>query len=97
MILYRSYKIIIEKKVQKFLEDLKKADQEKIISKIKALTTSDSSSLNIKKLQGYKNVYRLKIDDYRVVFAVVSSKKILIISVIGHRKEVYDIVKRIAF
>lgn len=97
MTFYNSYKIIIEKKAQKFLEGLTQADYEKVVSKIESLTSSDPVSLNIQKLQGYKNLYRIKVDDYRVIFVVIPTKRVIIISVIGHRKEVYDILKRMSF
>ena len=97
MISYESYKIIIEKKAQRFLKDLPKKEYEKVVLKIKSLTSSNPQSLDIKKLQGYKNLYRLRIDDYRAVFAVVPDKKLILIAVIGHRKEIYDIAKRMSF
>ena len=97
MISYESYKLIIEKKAQKSLQDLSKKNYTQVVSKIKSLTSSDSQSLNIKKLQGYKNLYRLRVSDYRVIFAVIPDKRIILITVIGHRKEVYDIAKRLSF
>ena len=97
MITYVSYKIIIDKKAQKFLDGLSASYREKIVLKIKALTSVDLNSLNIKRLQGYKNLYRLKVDNYRVVFAITTDKRLIIVSVIGHRKEIYDIIKRMNF
>jgi mRNA interferase RelE/StbE len=97
MIFYKSYKIIIEKKAQKYLESLIEATREKIVSMIQCLTSPEIQKLNIKKLQGYKNLYRITIDDYRVIFVVISTKKMILIPVIGHRKEIYDIVKRMSF
>lgn len=94
---YKLYKIIIEKKVQKFLEKLPDTEKEKIILKISDLTSSHFKSLNIKKLQGYRNLYRIKIDNYRVIFIVIPEKKLIAIAVIGHRKEIYDIIKRMSF
>ncbi len=94
MISYGSYKIIIEKKAQKYLESLSSSDYKKIVLKIKNLISSNLEQLNIKKLQGYKNLFRIKVDNYRVVFIVIAQKKLIIIPVIGHRKEIYDIVKR---
>lgn len=95
--MYDLYKIIIERKAQKFLNNLNSIEQEKIVFKIKSLTSSNIDHLNIKKLKGYKNLYRLKVDDYRIIYAPVSHNKILIVSIIGHRKEVYDLVKRMNF
>ena len=95
MTAYPSYRIIIERRAQKILDKLNASEHEKIAFKIRDLVAPTQQSLNIKKLQGYKNVYRLKVDDHRVVFSVIQDKKILIILVIGHRKEIYDKLNRI--
>ncbi|MBT4855957.1 type II toxin-antitoxin system RelE/ParE family toxin [bacterium] len=97
MISYPSYRLIIERRAQKFLEKLDTLEHKKVVFKIKDLVAPTQQSLDIKKLQGYKNVYRLRIDGYRVVFSVIQDKKILIILVIGHRKEIYDKLQRISF
>lgn len=89
------YKILIDKKAQKYLEKLNNADYTKLVEKIKSLTSSNLKLLNIKKLQGYKNLYRIRVDDYRVIFVVISDRKMIIIPIIGHRKDVYDLVKRL--
>ena len=93
---YQSYKIVIEKKAQKFINNLSDNDRKKIVKKIANLRISPIDQLPIKKLQGYKNVYRLKVGDYRVIYVVISDQKMLVIAVIGHRKEVYDIAKRLS-
>jgi mRNA interferase RelE/StbE len=97
MIPYTSYKLIIEKKAQKLIEELCVSERTKVVLKIKDLVSTDPKPLRIKKLQGYKNLYRLRVDDYRVMFVVLPAKKSIIIVAIGHRKEVYDIVKRMRF
>lgn len=94
---YESYKIIIQKKAQKFLERLTRQEREKIVSKIQDLRSSRIQALNIKKLQGYKNLYRIRVDNHRVVFAAITKKQTIIILVIGHRREVYDILRRVSF
>jgi mRNA interferase RelE/StbE len=93
--LYSSYKINIHKRVQKFLDDLPKKEKEKFVLKINDLILINHHALPVKKLVGYKNVYRLKINDYRIIFALVSNQKMIVISVIGHRKEIYDIARKI--
>lgn len=97
MISYESYKVVIEKKAQKFLENITQKDYKKLVSKIKNLTSSNPQTSDIKKLQGYKNLYRLRVDDYRIIFAIVPDKKLIVITIIGHRKEIYDIAKRMSF
>lgn len=93
---HEAFKISISKKAQKYLNDLDRIDYDKIVSKIQKLALSDPQ-LDIKKLQGYKNIYRLRVNDYRVIYSMDIDLQLIQIAVIGHRKEVYDIAKRISF
>lgn len=93
---YKDYKIVIGDKVQKSLKKLSDKDIKKLFSKIEDLK-GDWQHLNIKKLKGYSNVYRLRVDDYRVVFVVIVKDKILVISLIALRKNVYELLNRLVF
>ncbi|VAY88293.1 hypothetical protein MNB_ARC-1_1185 [hydrothermal vent metagenome] len=45
---------------------------------------------NIKTLQGeFKGKFRLKINNYRVIFQIKDNELIITIIAIGHRKEIY--------
>lgn len=44
---YSSFKIIIEKKAQKFIDKLTEADKEKVVLKIKDLISSDTKCQKI--------------------------------------------------
>ena len=44
---------------------------------------------NLKQLKGEKNIYRLRVTDYRIIFEKRDSELVLLIIRIGHRKEVY--------
>jgi mRNA interferase RelE/StbE len=87
------YHIIISKKAQKSLATLDSTSQDKIINKIKTLV-AQTHSLNIKKLKGYQDLYRIKIDQYRIIYE--SQHKIITIHVIfiGARKEIYQEFRR---
>lgn len=43
---------------------------------------------NIKKLQGYKSFYRIRIGDYRVGLELQDDNSVLFI-IVAHRKEIY--------
>lgn len=87
---YKSYKIIVHKKSEKFLANLNKIDKEKCISHIDDLVTEKYAFLDIKKLKKYKNLYRIKVDKYRVIFSPSKQEKIIYIPLIDHRREVYN-------
>lgn len=65
--------------------------QKTIKEKLLILTTNpDTLKNNIKTLKGeYKGKFRLRINQYRVVFQVKDEELIIIVIRIGHRKEVY--------
>jgi len=55
---------------------------------IKTLET-DAFPSSSKKLHGWQNTYRTRLGDYRVVYEVDTSHKIIIVTRIKHRKDVY--------
>jgi len=65
--------------------------QKIIKEKLLILTTNpDTLKNNIKALKGeYKGKFRLRINQYRVVFQVKDDELIIIVIRVGHRKEVY--------
>ncbi len=85
-------KIIILEKAEKTLKTLPKIDQIAIAKKIRSLTTN-SNFLNEEKLKGYKNIFRVRIGDYRILYK--RTKNIIYIILIGHRKNIYELLKRL--
>ena len=82
--------IIYEKSFEKDLLRLNnKRIRELIMIKINEI--KDCSNLseitNLKKLTGYKKIYRIRISDYRIGLEVADSK--LVFTRILHRKEIY--------
>lgn len=65
--------------------------QKIIKEKLLILTTNpDILKNNIKALKGeYKGKFRLRINQYRVIFQVKDAELIIIVIRIGHRREVY--------
>jgi mRNA interferase RelE/StbE len=83
-------KILIAKRAEKYLKKIPKIDQIAIVRKIRLLT---SPSSNEEKLKGLKNIYRVRVGDYRIVFR--RTKEEIFIVLIGHRKEIYQLVNRL--
>jgi len=94
---YKLFKISIAKSSEKFVLTISKKSQEDIRDAIKALRhDEDYFKLKIKKLSGYKDLSRITVSDYRIIFCVNKSAKILNI-IIAHRKNVYDMIKKQTF
>lgn len=74
--------IIYTKKAKKNIKSLDATVKDRIKSGIEKIPFGD-----IKKLQGYSNLYRLRIGDYRVIYQI--EQDIIIIDAILPRGEAY--------
>lgn len=76
-----------EKQIKKYPKTLKII----LATKIRRLLVERESSFE--KLEGYKNYYKARAGDYRIIFIKYSSE--IEIVLVGHRKEVYKLLTRI--
>lgn len=88
------YQIIIPRSVEKTIKSLPKRDILHILTKLEQLASS-SINLNIKKLAGYGHIYRMRHGSYRIIYEIYESKLIIHVLCIGHRREVYQQLKRL--
>ena len=79
---------------ERFLKDLKKLRKNKIYEDVKDLCFAQMPSCedlrfipNLKKMEGYRNYYRIRVGDYRIGLKV-EDQKVLLMRVL-HRKEIY--------
>lgn len=77
-----------EKKLKKF----PKFDQMAIGQKIRSLAAGQIP-FGQEKLAGFKDAYRVRVGDYRIVYRRFPDS--IYIITIGHRKEVYDLLTRL--
>jgi len=82
-----SYTILIEKSAQKDLSKSPQQDQNRIIKAIKNLSKNPHPS-GSKKLSG-REAWRIRVGTYRVIYEIHEDKQIVLVVVIGHRKEIY--------
>ncbi len=84
-----SYSIRYSEDALKELKQISKPQVIKIISKIELLSENPFPP-GIKKLKGKLDLWRIRVGDYRVIYAI--EKNILLIEIIRirHRKDVYD-------
>ena len=79
------FRVFIEKKSHKQLEKFDEETREYILNKVRELKQGFSSRLDIKKLRGYKNHYRLRVGDYRILFEM-ENYKIIIYAILPREK-----------
>ena len=81
------YSILIKRSAEKELRALPKADLEKAIKRIHRLS-ADPRPAGHQKLEGRSQV-RIRQGDYRILYTVNDTDRIVEIFKIGHRREVY--------
>lgn len=84
-------KVIISERAEKDFKKLPKFVQIAITGKIR-LIEADQPTVS-KKLQSYKNIFRFRVGQYRVVYQ--QTKTNAFIFLIRHRKDVYRTMKEI--
>ena len=82
-----NYRLLIKPSAAKELQALPANDRKRIVTKIQSLA-SDPRPPGAEKLSGQEK-YRLRQGDYRVLYSVDDSRKLVVIVKIGHRRDVY--------
>ena len=84
------YKLIFLKSAVKDLKAVETPYQIIIKQKITQLSEDfESLKNNLKSLKGNKDLYRLRVGKYRVIFTKDDDKLLITVVRIGHRKNVY--------
>ena len=90
--MFRNYKIVWRKSATKFLDSLSRTEATVIVNKVEELVR-DADSVDLKKLQGYKSLYRVRNGDYRIVVEVFKGELIICVIAVGHRRDIYSKIK----
>ena len=89
------YQVYLSRVAEKQLCKLHKDIQQTIIKTLHWLVDNETHSLDIKKLSGYEKLYRLRVGDFRIVYEAMHKKVTVHVIYIGHRKNIYDDLKRL--
>ena len=81
------YEISVKKSAVRELEDISKKELQKIVNKIKTLS-SDPRPEGSKKLS-HREQYRLRQGNYRIIYSIQDDDLTVHIIKVGHRKEIY--------
>jgi mRNA interferase RelE/StbE len=65
----------------------------KIDEELLALAKNPHQHTSVTALQGFKGLFRLRVGDYRVVFKIENRQLLILVVKIGHRREVYDLLR----
>lgn len=83
-----SCNIIWKQSAAKELKKLPADIIRRILSAVERLA-EDPLPVGVRKLVGSENHYRLRVGDYRVVYAFESHRLVIEIVQVGHRKDIY--------
>lgn len=83
------YSVEVKPSARKELEDLPDSVLGRVIQKLEALRAAPRP-VGCKKLKGYKDQWRIRVGDWRVVYIIDDTAKVVHITRVAHRREVYD-------
>ena len=84
-----AYEVLLSKTARKQLIALPVFIHNKIIEDISSLAAAPRPT-GCKKLKGYKNSYRIRVGDYRIIYEVEDKILRILVIAVGHRKDIYE-------
>jgi len=83
-----SYEIQILPKATRQLKSLSIGVRQEVSRAIKSLA-DEPRSIGVKKLSGEKDIYRVRVGNYRVLYQIIDKVLVIVVVSVGHRREVY--------
>ena len=82
-----AWRVEFERRAKRELDALGAGIRERIVKALDKLAANPRNAANVKTLQG--GGYRLRIADYRVIYALEDDVLVVLVVKIGHRRDVY--------
>ena len=83
-----SYVVEVKPPARKELEELPDNVLARVVHKLESLADNPRPA-GCKKLKGYKDQWRVRVGDWRVVYVIDDTAKLVTVTRIAHRREVY--------
>ncbi|MEM1540999.1 MAG: type II toxin-antitoxin system RelE/ParE family toxin [Candidatus Bathyarchaeia archaeon] len=84
------FKVLLHKKAHEFLKRISLEDKQRIVDKLRQLEDFPAIKLNVVKIAGEANTFRLRVGKYRALFKVYEQEKIIVVAKIDTRKRIYQ-------
>jgi mRNA interferase RelE/StbE len=84
-----SYVVEVKPSARKELEDLPNNVLARAVQKMESLGDKPRPA-GCKKLKGYKDHWRVRVGDWRIVYLIDDDARIVSVTRIAHRREVYE-------
>lgn len=82
------YRVIFTRSARRELENLPGAAADRIVVISESLAT-EPRPVGARKLRGAADLWRVRVGDYRVVYAINDGEQIVDVRVVRHRKDAY--------
>lgn len=82
------YTVEARPRARKALRPLEPAARKDILAAMRALGT-DPRPAGVKPLKGHRPWLRVRVGDYRIIYDVNDTTRVVTVAVVGHRREVY--------
>lgn len=82
------YTLTFAKSARKELENLPRPVSKRVLARIELLQINPRPG-GVAKLRGEKNLWRIRVGDYRVIYSIHDAEKLVDISIVRHRRDVY--------
>jgi len=84
-----TYRILIHKSAVSFLRQLDSRLRENIVEHLKQLADFPRVRLDVVKIAGEENTFRLRVGKYRVLFRIYEEEKVIVIVKVDLRRRIY--------
>ena len=85
----REYSIVFARSGARELEKLREPLASRVLARIELLSRAPRPS-GCRKLHGAEALWRIRVEDYRVLYAINDQRKLVDIIAIRHRRDAYD-------
>jgi mRNA interferase RelE/StbE len=83
------YAVLLEKSAARFLLRLRDAKLKSRLDEAIESLADDPRPPGCRKLAGISDRYRVRVGDFRIVYRIDDGKVVVLVLLIGHRREVY--------
>jgi mRNA interferase RelE/StbE len=83
------YRLEIRPSVEKALRKIRDANLQRRLDEAFIKLTENPRRMGAEKMAGFKNRYRFRVGDYRIIYEIHDALLLVLILAIGDRKEIY--------
>lgn len=84
-----TFKVLLHKKAFKFLKKLDAETKKRVADSLRELENFPNSKLDILKIAGEENTFRIRIGKLRALFKVYDDEKIIVVIKVDLRRRIY--------